>query len=163
MKQTDIYSIFVTCPKGLHYVLERELESLGAAIIKATPAGVDVEADKISLYRILLWSRVSNRVIIQLTKGKVSSAEDVYDIAASVDWQSHFSEEKTFSVDFIGTNEVINNSIFGALKVKDAIVDQFRENTGVRPSVSKTEPDMRVSARKRSSIYRFGSIRRESS
>ncbi len=147
MKQTDIYSIFVTCPKGLHYVLERELESLGAAIIKATPAGVDVEADKISLYRILLWSRVSNRVIIQLTKGKVSSAEDVYDIAASVDWQSHFSEEKTFSVDFIGTNEVINNSIFGALKVKDAIVDQFRENTGVRPSVSKTEPDMRVSAR----------------
>ena len=147
MKQTEMYSIFVTCPKGLHYVLERELEKHGASILRATPAGVDIEANKTNLYRILLWSRIANRVIIQLAKGKVSQADDVYDIAASIDWSSHFSEEQTFSVDFLGTNEVINNSTFGALKVKDAIVDQFRENTGVRPSVSKTEPDIRISAR----------------
>jgi len=147
MKQTEMNSIFVTCPKGLHYALERELEKLGASIIKATPAGVDIEADKIGIYRILLWSRVANRVIFQLAKGKVDRADDVYDIASSVNWGAHFSSEKTFAVDFLGTNDVINNSTFGALKVKDAVVDQFRENTGVRPSVSKAEPEIRISAR----------------
>lgn len=147
MKQTEMYSIFVTCPKGLHYALERELNELGAAVIKATPAGVDIEANKICAYRILLWSRIANRVIIQLAKGKVDRADDVYDIALSVNWAIHFCSDKTFSVDFLGTNDVINNSTFGALKVKDAVVDQFRDNTGIRPDVSKSEPDIRISAR----------------
>ena len=107
MKQTENYSIFVTCPKGLHYALERELEKLGASIIKATPAGVDIEADKLGIYRILLWSRVANRVIIQLAKGKIDRADDVYDIAYGINWGDHFSSEKTFAVDFLGTNDVI--------------------------------------------------------
>jgi 23S rRNA (guanine2445-N2)-methyltransferase / 23S rRNA (guanine2069-N7)-methyltransferase len=147
MKQTEMYSIFVTCPKGLHYALERELDKLSASIIKATPSGVEIEADKICIYRILLWSRIANRVIFQLAKGKVDSAEDVYDITSSVNWDTHFSSDKTFAVDFLGTNDVINNSTFGALKVKDAVVDQFRDKTGVRPDVSKTEPEIRISAR----------------
>jgi 23S rRNA (guanine2445-N2)-methyltransferase / 23S rRNA (guanine2069-N7)-methyltransferase len=147
MKQSEMYSIFVTCPKGLHYALERELDKLGASIIKATPSGVEIEADKVCIYRILLWSRIANRVIFQLAKGKVDSAEDLYDITSSVNWDTHFSSDKTFAVDFLGTNEVINNSTFGALKVKDAVVDQFRDKTGVRPNVSKTEPEIRISAR----------------
>lgn len=147
MKQTELFSTFVTCPKGLHYALEKELESLGAASLKPTPAGVFIETDKTGLYRILLWSRIANRVVLQLAAGKVNTADDVYSIASSVNWQAHFSEDKSFAVDFSGTNEVINNSTFGALKVKDAIVDQFRENTGVRPSVNKSEPEIRVSVR----------------
>jgi len=147
MKQTEINSIFVTCPKGLHYVLESELKGFGASALKATPAGVSAEVDKSCLYRILLWSRVANRVILQLKEGKINQADDVYDIAMSVEWQNHFCETNTFSVAFLGTNTEINNSTYGALKVKDAIVDQFRQQTGIRPSVDKTEPQIRITAR----------------
>jgi len=147
MKQIEMSSIFVTCPKGLHYALEGELSVLGANSLKPTPAGVSAEVDKTCLYKILLWSRIANRVILQLKEGKINNANDVYDLALSVDWSEHFSEQETFAVDFLGTNDEINNSTFGALKVKDAIVDQFRQETGERPSVDRTNPQLRISAR----------------
>jgi len=147
MKPSETYTIFVTCPLGLQYVLERELETLGGLSLKPIPAGVAGEVDKVALYRILLWSRIANRVIVQLANSKVVSAEDIYSVASSIDWQSHFLVEHSFAVDFLGTNQDITNSTFGALKVKDAIVDQFRQETGVRPSVNKVTPDIRITAR----------------
>ena len=110
MKQSEILSIFVTCPKGLQYALERELSTLGASLLKATPAGVSAEVDRHSLYRVLLWSRIANRVILQISKAKINTADDVYDLAMKVQWTSYFCETDSFSVDFLGTNQLINNS-----------------------------------------------------
>ena len=140
-------SVFVTCPKGLQYVLENELQGMGAVELIATPSGVSGNVDSTTLYRILLWSKLANRVILQLDSKKIDNIDDVYDLVMKIDWSIHFSEDNTFSVDFLGTNLIVNNSTFGALKVKDAVVDQFREKTGVRPSVDKTNPDIRISAR----------------
>ncbi|MFT6909160.1 MAG: 23S rRNA (guanine2445-N2)-methyltransferase / 23S rRNA (guanine2069-N7)-methyltransferase, partial [Oleiphilaceae bacterium] len=128
--QPEQFPTFVTCPKGLQYILEAELKKLGVSKLKATPSGVSAELDKPTLYRILLWSRIANRVIIELGSKKIDQADDVYDLAKSIDWSEHFSEENTFSVEFLGTNEVINHTSFGGLRVKDAVVDQFRDKTG---------------------------------
>jgi len=147
MKQYEMSTIFVTCPKGLQYALEGELEHFGANEVKPTPAGVSAEVDRACLYKILLWSRIANRVIVIIANGKVSTVDDLYDLTMGVKWQEHFTELESFSVDFLGTNELINNSQFGALKVKDAIVDQFRQETGTRPSVEKKLPNIRISAR----------------
>ena len=144
--QSEQFSTFVTCPKGLQYILEAELKKMGVEHHKATPSGVSAEMDKTLLYRVLLWSRIANRVIIELGSKKIDQADDVYDIAYSIDWSEHFTEADTFSVEFLGTNKVINHTSFGALRVKDAIVDQFRDKSGIRPNVSRDKPDIRISA-----------------
>lgn len=147
MRNSDLYPIFVTCPRGLNYVLEEELRSLGITKTKSSPAGVNAEVDKTKLYKVLLWSRVANRVLLELDSRKAETADQIYDVAYSIDWNQYFEESASFAVDFSGQNQHINNTVFGALRVKDAIVDKFRELSGGRPSVSRTDPDIRISAR----------------
>jgi 23S rRNA (guanine2445-N2)-methyltransferase / 23S rRNA (guanine2069-N7)-methyltransferase len=144
--QSEHFSTFITCPKGLQYVLEAELKKLGVMKLKATPSGVSADVDKLTLYRILLWSRIANRVIVELGSKKIDQADDIYDLAKSIDWSEHFTQENTFSVEFLGTNKVINHTSFGGLKVKDAVVDQFRDKSGVRPNVDRDKPNIRISA-----------------
>ena len=139
--------VFVSCPKGLQYVLEGELRDLGVEELKPVLAGVEVVATLEQVYKILLWSRIANRVFVELAAGKLNSADDLYDIAFQIDWSSHFDLESSFSVSFSGQNQAINNTAFGSVKVKDAIVDHFREKTGERPSVNKQNPSIRVSAK----------------
>ena len=105
--QPEQFPTFVTCPKGLQYILEAELKKMGVERLKATPSGVSADVDKTMLYRILLWSRIANRVIIELGSKKIDQADDVYDLAYSIDWSEHFTEEHTFSVEFLGTNKTI--------------------------------------------------------
>ncbi len=147
MNSTDAVSLFVVCPKGLQYVLERELLGLGVTDTKAIPSGVHCLASIPAMYRTLLWSRVASRVILLLDTQKVESVEDIYRTTANVDWTAHFSQEHQFAVEFSGTNKNIRNTTFGALTVKDAVVDQFRKQLGNRPNVSKSNPDIRISAR----------------
>ena len=144
--QSEHFSTFITCPKGLQYVLEAELQKLGVTRLKPTPSGVSADVDKPTLYRVLLWSRIANRVIVELGSKKIDQADDIYDLAKSIDWSEHFTEENTFSVEFLGTNKVINHTSFGGLRVKDAVVDQFRDKSGVRPNVNRDKPDVRISA-----------------
>ena len=140
--QPEQFSTFVTCPKGLQYILEAELKKMGVERLKATPSGVSADLDKPMLYRVLLWSRIANRVIIELASKKIVQADDVYDLAKSINWSEHFTQENTFSVEFLGTNKEINHTSFGALRIKDAI----RDKSGVRPNVSRDQPDIRISA-----------------
>ncbi|KZZ30280.1 hypothetical protein A3752_17305, partial [Oleiphilus sp. HI0081] len=133
--------------RGLNYVLEQELNSFGVEQTKSTPAGVSAELDKSLLYRSLLWSRVAHRVLLDLCSHKAETADQIYDAAYSIDWSRYFDCTASFAVDFSGQNEHVNNTTFGALRVKDAIVDKFRDLVGDRPSVSRAEPDIRISAR----------------
>lgn len=140
-------NVFVSCPLGMQYLLEQELVELGAEATRPVNAGVQAEASLEQVYRFLLWSRIANRVFLELASGKVDRASDVYRHASSVPWAQHFSAETTFAVSFSGTNKEINNSTYGAMAVKDAIVDHFRSLTGERPSVDKNSPQIRVSAK----------------
>jgi 23S rRNA (guanine2445-N2)-methyltransferase / 23S rRNA (guanine2069-N7)-methyltransferase len=136
--------LFITCPKGLENLLQDELTRLGAAEVRQTVAGVSCDADLETAYRICLWSRLGNRVLLPLAEGEVADAQALYQLVQRVEWLNHLRPCGSLTVDFNGRSEAINNTHFGALKVKDAIVDQIRSATGQRPSVERHQPDLRI-------------------
>ncbi|MEI7207317.1 bifunctional 23S rRNA (guanine(2069)-N(7))-methyltransferase RlmK/23S rRNA (guanine(2445)-N(2))-methyltransferase RlmL [Pectobacterium carotovorum] len=137
-------ALFASTARGLEELLKSELESLGAQSCAVVQGGVHFEGDNRLLYQSLLWSRLASRILLPLNEFKVHSDLDLYLGVQAIDWSTIFSIDKTFSVHFTGTNEDIRNSQYGALKVKDAIVDSFTRKTGQRPDVAKQQPDIRV-------------------
>ncbi|MCP4594864.1 bifunctional 23S rRNA (guanine(2069)-N(7))-methyltransferase RlmK/23S rRNA (guanine(2445)-N(2))-methyltransferase RlmL [Neptuniibacter sp.] len=139
--------LFLTCPKGLEQLLEEELKQLGVTDTKQTVAGVQCQGELEDAYRICLWSRLANRVLMPLFEGEAETADDLYKAVQQIDWLEHMRSEGTLLIDFSGQTRGINNTHFGALKVKDAVVDQIRDKTGARPSIDKVAPDLRVNVR----------------
>ncbi|MFJ5389680.1 bifunctional 23S rRNA (guanine(2069)-N(7))-methyltransferase RlmK/23S rRNA (guanine(2445)-N(2))-methyltransferase RlmL [Pectobacterium sp. CHL-2024] len=137
-------ALFASTARGLEELLKSELESLGAQSCAVVQGGVHFEGDNRLLYQSLLWSRLASRILLPLNEFKVHSDLDLYLGVQAIDWSTIFNIDKTFAVHFTGTNEDIRNSQYGALKVKDAIVDSFTRKTGQRPDVAKQQPDIRV-------------------
>jgi len=141
------YKVVITCASGLERVLADELAMICPDISCETGRGqLRTELPLKSIYSICLWSRIRSRVFIQLAAGRVNDADEMYDVAASINWSEHFGPEHTFAVDFKGLNQWMRHSNFGALKVKDAVVDKIREATGERPNVDIKDPAIRVYA-----------------
>ena len=136
--------LFVSAPRGTTELLGRELHDLGATALKVVSAGVHCEANTETLYRICLWSRIANRVLLPIATFKAGDTDALYDGALTVDWAEVFPVTATFSVHCTLTQAVIDHSHYAALKVKDAIVDQFRDKTGERPSIDTESPDIRL-------------------
>lgn len=139
--------LFLTCPKGIEQLLEEELHQLGLAETKQTVAGVYCQGELEDAYRICLWSRLANRVLMPLLETDAESADDLYNAVQQINWLDHMRSQGTLLIDFTGRTQGINNTHFGALKVKDAIVDQIRNQTGGRPDIDKLAPDLRVNVR----------------
>ncbi|TQV80988.1 bifunctional 23S rRNA (guanine(2069)-N(7))-methyltransferase RlmK/23S rRNA (guanine(2445)-N(2))-methyltransferase RlmL [Exilibacterium tricleocarpae] len=140
-------ALFATCPKGLEGLLLAELKALGVDAARETVAGVHFEADLGTAYRCCLWSRLANKVLLPLGRVGAADADALYAGVASLPWEEHLNPHGSLLVDFIGTDSVIRNSQFGAVKIKDAIVDRLRERCGQRPSVARHDPDLRINAR----------------
>jgi len=136
--------LFVSAPRGTTDLLGQELQDLGATGLKVVAAGVHCEADTETLYRICLWSRIANRVLLPIATFKAGDTDALYEGAMKVDWADVFPVTATFSVHCTLTQAVIDHSHYASLKVKDAIVDQFRDKTGERPSVDTDNPDIRL-------------------
>jgi 23S rRNA (guanine2445-N2)-methyltransferase / 23S rRNA (guanine2069-N7)-methyltransferase len=135
---------FATAPKGVAALLMSELEALGATQLREQPAGVEFSGDMETAYRACLWSRCANRILLPLATFAAPTPEALYEGVQSVDWSAHFTPSETLAIDFVARNSQIQHSQFGAQKVKDAIVDQFRATCGERPSVDIQNPDMRI-------------------
>lgn len=135
---------FASTARGLEELLKNELATLGAEDLSITQGGVHFRAQPRTMYMCLMWSRLASRILLPLNEFNVYSDMDLYLAVQSVDWPSVFSADKTFAVHFNGTNDEIRNSQYGALKVKDAIVDSFTRKTGTRPDVAKQQPDIRI-------------------
>ncbi|WP_115718647.1 bifunctional 23S rRNA (guanine(2069)-N(7))-methyltransferase RlmK/23S rRNA (guanine(2445)-N(2))-methyltransferase RlmL [Gallaecimonas mangrovi] len=137
--------LFITCAPAMEALLVDELALLD---IPAKPGhgGVKADATLENAYRICLWSRLASRVLWPLIEGPAETADDIYALASQVLWPSHFSVNKRFAVDFTGASREIRHTQFGAMKIKDAIVDVFREERGQRPEVDVKEADIRVHA-----------------
>ncbi len=140
----DTLEFFITCPKGIEGLLLDELRALGADAARETVAGVYVEGNLELGYRICLWSRLANRVLLILERFPASDAQGLYDGVARVQWADHLEPDGSLAVDFTGQLAGVDNTHFGALRVKDAIVDRLRTPAGVRPSVDKVSPHLRV-------------------
>ncbi len=138
----------VTTSKGLDELLLQELQTLLPQVqFKGKPGQVLFHGDLKDAYTICLWSRLANRVLLKFAGGPINSADDLYNVVSQVNWPAQFDVNQTFVVDFSGTNRTINNTQFGALKAKDAIVDQFNDLFEQRPSVDKQNPHIRVHCR----------------
>lgn len=143
-----MFEFLITTSKGLDGLLLEEIAELCPDVaLKSKPGQVLFSGELSHAYQICIWSRLANRVLVKLAEGEINSADDVYKVADQANWPSHFGVSDTFAVDFNGTNQSINNTQFGALKVKDAIVDQFSTFFDERPSVSKLSPNIRIQAR----------------
>ncbi len=136
-----------TCPKGLELLLATELNSLGALDVKETIAAVYFNGSMEIAYRCCLWSRLANRILKLLHHFVLNNTEDLYEQTNEINWESHLSSGQTIAIDFIGTSRLIDNTMYGSQKVKDAIVDRIRRVEGERPSVDSKNPDIRIQAR----------------
>ncbi len=135
---------FATAAKGMEELLLQEVRSLGATDAKATRAGVSFRGPLSLAYRVCLYSRVASRVLLPLKTFPAPTPEKLYGGAKSIRWSDHLSTRHTLAVDFSSTHSALTHTQFGALKVKDAIVDQFRSIQGSRPSVDTSDPDVRI-------------------
>ncbi|MGV8842411.1 MAG: bifunctional 23S rRNA (guanine(2069)-N(7))-methyltransferase RlmK/23S rRNA (guanine(2445)-N(2))-methyltransferase RlmL [Pseudomonas sp.] len=143
----DRYELFLTCPKGLEGLLAEEATGLGLEETREHTSAIRGFAELETAYRLCLWSRLANRVLLVLKRFPMDNAEDLYDGVLDIDWHAHMEPTGSLAVEFSGNGSGIDNTHFGALKVKDAIVDKLRTAAGERPSIDKLNPDLRIHLR----------------
>ena len=129
---------------GLEPVLAEELTNLGANNVQIGRRMVSFTGNKEMMYRANFQLHTAIRILKPIAHFKARSADDMYEEVKKIDWSQYIEKGKTFSVDSVVYSEEFRNSRFVTYKVKDAIVDQFRENTGERPNISVTNPDIRL-------------------
>ena len=129
---------------GLEPVLAKELTQLGASDVQIGRRMVSFQGDKELLYRANFQLHTAIRILKPIKHFKALSADDVYEGVKDIDWSEYIGLDKTFAVDSVVFSEEFRHSKFVAYKVKDAIVDQFREKTGQRPNISISNPDIRL-------------------
>ena len=137
-------SLFASTARGLEELLKTELENLGAVECQVVQGGVHFKGDTRLVYQSLMWSRLASRIMLPLGECKVYSDLDLYLGVQAINWTEMFNPGATFAVHFSGLNDTIRNSQYGAMKVKDAIVDAFTRKNLPRPNVDRDAPDIRV-------------------
>lgn len=135
---------FVSCAKGLEYLLADELVALGASRATAASAGANAEGSLVDAQRAVLWSRLASRVLWPLASFDCPDEQVLYDGAAAVPWTEHLAEGHTLAVDAHVSGDAITHARFAAQRVKDAVVDVFRAEGLERPSVDVDAPDLRL-------------------
>jgi 23S rRNA (guanine2445-N2)-methyltransferase / 23S rRNA (guanine2069-N7)-methyltransferase len=139
------FKFFATCPKGIEELLYIELAGLGVQGSRQTRAGVHFEGNLETAYRICLWSRLANRVFVPLAHFRAKTTDELYDqVRLHVNWHDHLEVDGSLAVDFVATGSNRFHTHYAALRIKDAIVDQFSERFGKRPSVDTERPDIRI-------------------
>lgn len=139
------FQFFASVPKGIEDILAGELRVLGVDQIKPTVAGVAFSATLDEAYRVCLWSRTANRILLMLDRFDVQTQDDLYYGVKRINWFEHLRPDGSFAVSFNAKDApAIANTHFGALKVKDAIVDQMRAKFQKRPNIDTDRPDIRV-------------------
>ena len=129
---------------GLEPVLAEELTQLGANNVQIGRRMVSFTGDKEMMYRANFQLHTAIRILKPIKHFKARSAEEVYEQVQKIKWDDILDVKKTFSVDSVVYSEEFRNSRFVTYKVKDAIVDWFREKQGTRPNISVSNPDIRL-------------------
>ncbi|MDK2847694.1 MAG: rRNA (guanine2069-N7)-methyltransferase / rRNA (guanine2445-N2)-methyltransferase [Desulfuromonadales bacterium] len=136
--------LFATAPKGVEPLLADELRELGAVEVSETRAGASFQGSLETAYRVCLWSRLASRVLMPLAEFPVADPDALYAAVAELPWEEHVAPTGTLAVDARVRRSKIRHSRFAALRVKDAVVDRFRERFEQRPSVDLERPDIRL-------------------
>ena len=140
------HTFFAPAPRGIAPLLADELRTLGVDGVDESRAGVGFQGPLSSGYRVCLWSRLASRVLLVIERVPAPDADTLYASVRQLPWAEHMAPTGTLAVQFNGMSPEIRNTHFGALRVKDAVVDAFRETTGERPSIDLERPDLRLNA-----------------
>jgi 23S rRNA (guanine2069-N7)-methyltransferase / 23S rRNA (guanine2445-N2)-methyltransferase len=135
---------FATTAKGMEGLLAAELRDLGATEVVERRAGVAWRSPLAVAYRATLWSRVASRILLPLAGFAAATPEALYAGVRAIRWADHIGRGRTLAVDASLSRSRITHSHFAALKTKDAIVDQLRDERGARPNVDPRRPDVQV-------------------
>jgi len=136
--------LYATCAAGLASLLAAELKALGLTNVQTAGSGVRFGGGLAAGYRACLGSRIANRILLPLHSGAAATPEALYERMQEVDWAEHLDVDGSLAIDFFTSNSEISHSQYGALKAKDAVVDQFRDRFGRRPDVDRDTPSVRI-------------------
>ena len=136
---SNLQYYYAAAPKGVGDLLTAELSAIGAQNVRQQGTGVSFAGPIEIAYRACLWSRLASRILLRIAEFPAPTAEALYEGIQQTNWQDHLDVGGTMAVEFIGSGRHIRNSHFGALKVKDAIVDQYRAARGSRPSIGQSD------------------------
>ena len=139
-------SFFAVCPRGLEAALSDELTALGAQSLRAEAGGVAFSGTLAVAYAANLHSRIASRILWQVGRRGYLSEQHLYDATQEVRWQDLMSPQQTLRVDVTASRSPLHSLEFAMLRIKDGIVDRLRVLTGERPSIDRTNPDVRVFA-----------------
>ncbi len=128
---------------GLEEVLSKELEQLGAQEIQIQKRAVSFSGNKELMYKSNLYLRTALKILVPIYKCKVKNEDELYSNVRNIDWSEYIEVNDTIAVDAVLYSPNFNHSHYAALKVKDAIIDQFRDKTGIRPSVNIKSPTLK--------------------
>ncbi len=133
---------FAQCAHALEDETAAELGELGARNMRPAYRGVYFESDLPDIYRINYCSRLTNHVLAPLITFQCHSDRYLYKTARDIDWSAFLSPEQSFVIAANASDSNLHHSQYAAQRLKDAIVDQFRENCGARPSVDRRQADV---------------------
>ncbi len=144
--RSDRAAFFAVCPRGLETALSDELAAVGAQALRAEAGGVAFTGTLAVAYAANLHSRIASRILWQVGRRGYLSEQHLYDATQEVRWQDLMSAQQTLRVDVTASRSPLQSLEFAMLRIKDGIVDRLRELTGARPSIDRSNPDVRVFA-----------------
>jgi 23S rRNA (guanine2445-N2)-methyltransferase / 23S rRNA (guanine2069-N7)-methyltransferase len=135
---------FISCAKGLEYLLVDEVKSMGIEVCTATVAGANAEGSLSDAQRLVMFSRLASRVLWPIAHFDCHNEQDLYQGIIAIDWAAQIDTEATFAIDAHVSSETLTHERYAAQRSKDAIVDRLRAQSGQRPNVDVENPDVRV-------------------
>jgi len=135
---------FASCPRGLEALLAEDLIAAGVKDLKQIPGGVHFVADWPTCYAANLHSRIATRILWRIAHGRYAKEDDIYQLALGCEWPKWFTADQTIRVDVTAVKSPLKSLEFITLRIKDAICDRFRADTGKRPNVDTREPEVRM-------------------
>ena len=140
--ENEKFELIAKTFQGLETILAEELTNLGADNIQIGRRMVSFTGDKEMMYKANFCLRTAIRILKPIKQFKAKDPDEVYEAIKAICWEDYLNGDKSFAVDSVVFSDEFRHSKFVAYKVKDAIVDYFREKTGKRPSVRINKPDV---------------------
>ncbi len=144
MKHEQNFKMTAKTFSGLEGVLKKELVNLGASDVIEGNRVVEFSGDKTLLYRANFHLRTALKILKPIAEFKLQNEQELYNAIQTINWSEYFDVNNTFAVDSVVHSPNFSHSKYVALKVKDAIVDQFREKYKKRPYVETEDPDIQI-------------------
>ena len=145
MTQADL-DLFLPCPLGVEEWLAQEAQAITGRKPHVQRAGVWLRGDLHDMMALNLHSRLAQRVLLRVWHGLYRQESDLYEAAHAVAWEDWFGARDSFRIDTTANRSPLKSLNFATLRIKDAIVDRFRERTGERPNIDTHQPRVRVTA-----------------